>query len=140
NPLATAAGLATLRLADASVYGHVDRVAGILADAVGQALGAAGGPHVVNRAGNLFSGVVGERAATAGVRDYAGATAPQSWRSPAFFHAMLDAGVALPPSVYEAWFLTAAHDAETVDVVLDALPRAARAAAAARPPAGGTGG
>ncbi|WP_324652314.1 glutamate-1-semialdehyde 2,1-aminomutase [Georgenia sp. H159] len=137
NPLATAAGLATLRLADADVYARVDRTAGIIADATGEALTAAGVPHVVNRAGNLFSVFFGDRAATDGVHDYAGATAQEAWRYPAFFHAMLDAGVALPPSVYEAWFLTAAHDAEAVDVVLDALPHAARAAAEASPPAHG---
>jgi glutamate-1-semialdehyde 2,1-aminomutase len=44
---------------------------------------------------------------------------------------MLDAGVYLPPSAYEAWFLSSAHDDEAVQTVLDALPAAARAAAAA---------
>ncbi|MGC0144205.1 glutamate-1-semialdehyde 2,1-aminomutase [Pseudactinotalea sp. Z1732] len=134
NPLATAAGLATLRLADASVYAHVDRVAGVIAQAAGQALSAAGVPHVVNRAGNLFSVFFGPDAATGGVHDYAGATAQESWRYPAFFQAMLQAGVALPPSVYEAWFLSAAHDDNAVDVILEALPRAARSAARALPP------
>ena len=45
---------------------------------------------------------------------------------------MLDAGVHLPPSAYEAWFLSAAHDDRAVQTVLDALPAAARAAAAAQ--------
>jgi glutamate-1-semialdehyde 2,1-aminomutase len=44
---------------------------------------------------------------------------------------MLDAGVHLPPSAYEAWFLSAAHDDRAVQTILDALPHAARAAAAA---------
>ena len=44
---------------------------------------------------------------------------------------MLDRGVYLPPSAYEAWFLSAAHDDRAVQTVLDALPDAARAAAAA---------
>ncbi|ROR73657.1 glutamate-1-semialdehyde 2,1-aminomutase [Bogoriella caseilytica] len=136
NPLATAAGLATLRLADARVYAHIDQVAATIAGATGEALTAAGVPHVVNHAGNLFSVFFGEQAATAGVHDYAGATAQESWRYPAFFHAMLESGVALPPSVYEAWFLTAAHDEDAVGAILDALPGAARAAAAAQPPAG----
>jgi glutamate-1-semialdehyde 2,1-aminomutase len=47
---------------------------------------------------------------------------------------MLDSGVALPPSVYEAWFVTAAHDDATVSRILDAVPAAARAAAAATAP------
>jgi glutamate-1-semialdehyde 2,1-aminomutase len=47
----------------------------------------------------------------------------------AFFHAMLDAGVYLPPSAYEAWFVGAAHDDAALEQVADALPAAARAAA-----------
>ena len=46
-----------------------------------------------------------------------------------FFHAMLDAGVALPPSAFEAWFLSAAHDDAAMARITDALPGAARAAA-----------
>ena len=48
-----------------------------------------------------------------------------------FFHAMLDAGVYLPPSAFESWFVSGAHDAAAVDRVLAALPVAARAAAGA---------
>jgi glutamate-1-semialdehyde 2,1-aminomutase len=54
-----------------------------------------------------------------------------AFRYPAFFHRMLDAGVSLPPSVYEAWFVSAAHDDEAISRIVDALPAAARAAAAA---------
>jgi glutamate-1-semialdehyde 2,1-aminomutase len=45
---------------------------------------------------------------------------------------MLDRGVYLPPSAYEAWFLSSAHDDRAVHTVLDALPHAARAAAEAQ--------
>jgi glutamate-1-semialdehyde 2,1-aminomutase len=55
----------------------------------------------------------------------------ESWRYPAFFHAMLDGGVSLPPSIFEAWFLSAAHDDEAIDAIAAALPKAAEAAAAA---------
>ena len=48
----------------------------------------------------------------------------------AFFHSMLDAGVYLPPSAYEAWFVSAAHDGGAVSRIAEALPAAARAAAA----------
>ncbi|UNX54729.1 glutamate-1-semialdehyde 2,1-aminomutase [Georgenia sp. TF02-10] len=133
NPLATAAGLATLRLADAAVYARVDAVAVTVAAAVGAALDAAGVAHRVQRAGNLFSVFFGEAAARDGVRSYADAQAQETFRYPPFFHAMLDAGVALPPSLFEAWFVTAAHDDDAVAQVLDALPGAARAAAAATP-------
>lgn len=133
NPLATAAGLATLRLADAEVYRRVDEVAGVVADAVGAALTREGVPHRVQRAGSLFSVFFGEAAAAAPVRSYDQVTAQDAYRYPPFFHAMLDAGVALPPSVFEAWFLSAAHDDAAVERVLTALPAAARAAASARP-------
>ena len=46
----------------------------------------------------------------------------------AFFHAMLDQGVYLPPSAFEAWFLSAAHDDRALQHVIDALPAAAAAA------------
>ena len=55
NPIATAAGLATLRLATPAVYEHLDRVSGQLRDEVAAALSAAGVPHVIQRSGNLFS-------------------------------------------------------------------------------------
>jgi glutamate-1-semialdehyde 2,1-aminomutase len=47
---------------------------------------------------------------------------------------MLDAGVYLPPSAFEAWFVSAAHDAAALDRVVAALPAAARAAAQAPRP------
>ncbi|WP_300083103.1 glutamate-1-semialdehyde 2,1-aminomutase [Propioniciclava sp.] len=131
NPLATAAGIATLRLADATVYDRVDAASSALQAAVGEALDAAGVAHRVRVAGNLFSVFFGADAAASGVSDYEAAKAQEAFRYRAFFHAMLDAGVALPPSVFEAWFLSAAHDAAALDRVVSALPAAARAAAAA---------
>ncbi|MFE6234787.1 glutamate-1-semialdehyde 2,1-aminomutase [Cellulosimicrobium sp. NPDC057862] len=133
NPVAVAAGLATLRLADDAVYARVDEVAGVLSSAVGSALDVAGVPHRVQRAGSLFSVFFGDLAASAGVRDYAQAQAQETFRYRAFFHAMLDAGVSLPPSVFEAWFVSAAHDDAAVARILDAFPAAARAAAEATP-------
>ncbi|GAA2750730.1 glutamate-1-semialdehyde 2,1-aminomutase [Amnibacterium kyonggiense] len=132
NPLAVAAGLATLRAADDGVYARVDAAADRVVAAVGSALSAAGVAHAISRAGNLFSVAFGlERAP----RDYDEVRAQESWRHPAFFHAMLEQGVSLPPSVFEAWFLTAAHDDAALARVEEALPAAARAAAAATPPA-----
>jgi glutamate-1-semialdehyde 2,1-aminomutase len=131
NPVAVAAGIATLRLATPGVYAHVDRAADLLAREVSAALAAEGVEHVLPRAGNLFS--VAFRSDP--VRDYADARAQEVWRYPPFFHAMLDAGVALPPSVFEAWFLSAAHDDAALERVVAALPAAARAAAGATQPA-----
>ena len=132
NPVAVAAGVATLRAADAAVYARLDAAAETISDAVSAALAAEGGAHAVQRAGNLFSFVFGEDVAS-GVHDYAGVQRQETWRYPAFFHTMLDAGVSLPPSVFEAWFVTAAHDDDAIGRIIDALPAAARAAASARP-------
>ncbi len=125
NPLATAAGIATLRLADAEVYAHVDRVSAELREAIDRALTDAGVPHVVQHAGSLFSVFFRDEP----VRTYDDAKAQDTDAFGRFFHAMLDHGVALPPSAFEAWFLSLAHDDEALGRVIEALPHAARAAA-----------
>ncbi|GIG41272.1 glutamate-1-semialdehyde 2,1-aminomutase [Cellulomonas phragmiteti] len=134
NPVATAAGLATLRLADAEVYARVDAAAAHLRRAVTGALAEAGVPHALQWAGSLFSVVFGEQAAAEGARDYAAVQASDHWRYGAFFHALLAAGVLAPPSPFEAWFVSAAHDEGVLDRVIEALPDAARAAAEAERP------
>lgn len=126
NPVAAAAGLTTLRLADGEVYARLDKRSEQLREAVAETLRAAGVPHVVQNAGNMFS-VFFTEAET--VADYAGAAAQHTDAFAAYFHAMLDAGVYLPPSAFECWFLSDAHDDQALDRVIDALPAAARAAA-----------
>ncbi|EPD85270.1 glutamate-1-semialdehyde-2,1-aminomutase [Microbacterium sp. oral taxon 186 str. F0373] len=130
NPVAVAAGLATLRLADASAYARLAAAADAVADAATAALTAARVPHVLQRAGTLFSVFFGAEV-VGGVSDYATAQQQDTAAYGRFFHAMLDAGVSLPPSAFEAWFLTAAHDDAAVAQIVDALPAAARAAASA---------
>ena len=128
NPVAVAAGLATLRHADDDAYARLAAAADAVAAATGAALDAAGVPHVLQRAGTLFSVFIGE-AVAGGVPDYATAQRQDTAAYGRFFHAMLDAGVSLPPSAFEAWFLTAAHDDDALSRIADALPAAARAAA-----------
>jgi glutamate-1-semialdehyde 2,1-aminomutase len=72
------------------------------------------------------------------VPDFEAAAGQVTERFRAFFHAMLDQGVYLPPSAFEAWFLSSAHDDRAIDKVVTALPGAARAAAAARTTSGGS--
>ncbi len=67
------------------------------------------------------------------MRDYDDARTQETAQHTAFFHSMLADGVYLPPSAFESWFVNAAMDDEAVQHVLDALPAAARAAAAATP-------
>ena len=127
NPVATTAGLATLRLATPEVYAQLDATALTIRTAVGEHLAAAGVPHVVQAAGTMFSVFFRD----APVRDFAEASTQDTAAYAAFFHSMLDQGVYLPPSAYEAWFVSAAHDERAVSTVLDAIPAAALAAATA---------
>ncbi|WP_427018710.1 glutamate-1-semialdehyde 2,1-aminomutase [Pseudarthrobacter sp. P1] len=129
NPVAMAAGVATLTAATAEVYATVDARSLQLSAALAQALDAAGVDHSIQRAGNLFSVAFGTSAH--GVHNYADALAQESFRYAPFFHSMLDSGVYLPPSVFEAWFLSAAHDDAVMDRIIGALPAAANAAAKA---------
>ncbi|GAA5065787.1 glutamate-1-semialdehyde 2,1-aminomutase [Nocardia callitridis] len=129
NPVATAAGLATLRVADDAVYAALDRNAERLGGLFSEALTAAGVEHQVQFAGNMVSVFFADRPVT----DFATAKASQTWRYPDFFHAMLDAGVYGPPSPFEVWFVSSALDENAFDRIAAALPAAAQAAAAATP-------
>ncbi|WP_127476048.1 glutamate-1-semialdehyde 2,1-aminomutase [Microbacterium sulfonylureivorans] len=129
NPLTVAAGRATLDHLDADAYARIDRAAAQIADAAASALSDAGVTHVVQRSGNLFSIQFSGTAP----HDYDTVKAQEAFRYPPFFRAMLDQGVSLPPSVFEAWFVSAAHDDVAVSQIVEALPAAARAAAEASP-------
>jgi glutamate-1-semialdehyde 2,1-aminomutase len=129
NPVAMAAGVATLTLATPEVYSFVDARSLELSAALSSALDTAGVDHSIQRAGNLFSVAFGT--SVNGVHNYADAQAQDVFRYAPFFHSMLDSGVYLPPSVFEAWFLSAAHDDAAMNRIFDALPAAAKAAAEA---------
>ena len=133
NPLATAAGLATLRACTPDVYAHLDRTATTVSTLVTDALTQAGVAHRLQHAGNLFSIFFTDH----DVNDFVAAQAQDTWRYAAFFHALLDRGVYPPPSAFEAWFVSAAHDDDAVARIAVALPFAARAAAAATDPQAG---
>lgn len=127
NPLSVAAGIATLRLATPEVYARIDTAASRLSAALDAALTDAGVVHAVPHAGNLF----GVAFLPEAPRDYATAQTQESFRYAPFFHSMREQGVALPPSVFEAWFLTAAHGEDELAAIEAALPAAAAAAASA---------
>lgn len=129
NPVAMAAGLATLAAADDTVYAtldaHADRLHGLLTAALTEASVA----HHVSRAGNFLTVFFGDGQPT----NFATAKATETWRYPAFFHALLDAGVYPPCSAFETWFVSTALDDAAFDKIAEALPHAARAAAEATP-------
>ena len=131
NPIATTAGLATLRLATDEVYAHLTAAGDTIKAAAAEALTDGRRRRTsCSPTGTMFSVFFtdGRRSATSRTPPARTATAYA-----AFFHAMLDRGVYLPPSAYEAWFLSSAHDDRAVQTVLDALPdAAARGGRAAR--------
>ncbi len=135
NPVAATAGLTTLRLATDEVYAHVDKAATVVREAASAALAEAGVPHVAQADGTMFSIFFTADDEVTAVHDFAGAARQRTDRFAAYFHSMLSQGVYLPPSAFEAWFLSAAHDDAALDRVLAALPAASRAAAAVPDPA-----
>lgn len=124
NPIAAACGFATLRACDDNLYHAIDATAATVARAVSNALAHHGVDHRVQSAGNLFSVFFVD----ADVTNYDVARTQDTSRYAAFFHEMLARGVYLPPSAYEAWFVSAAHDTQAVERILNALPYAAKAA------------
>jgi len=133
NPIATAAGLATLRACTDDVYKRVFEAASTVATAAQAALNAAGVPNRLQFAGSMFSIFFTE---LPDVRNYDDARQQDLPAYTAFFHAMLERGVYLPPSAFESWFLSAAHDDAALEQILRALPAAAAAAASAGSAAG----
>jgi glutamate-1-semialdehyde 2,1-aminomutase len=126
NPLACAAGLATLRRCTDEVYDRLNNTAAVVGKLASDALAAAGVPHFLSYAGSMFSVFFTDRE----VADYAGARTQDVDAFRAFFHEMLARGVYLPPSAYEAWFVSTAIDDRALEVIETALPHAARAAGA----------
>ena len=125
NPLACAAGLASLRLADDAVYKRLDELSATVGALASKALSAAGVAHRLSFAGNMFSIFFTD----VDVVDYDSARTQDAAAFKAFFHAMLAHGVYLPPSGFESWFVSTALDDEALEQIAAALPHAARAAA-----------
>ena len=118
NPVAVAAGLATVELIEAEdPYPALRKRADELVEALRQALDQAGVAHTLNRAESLFSLFFTERA----VRNYAEARRADHGRYATFFHAMLDRGVYLPPSGFEGWFLSTRHGDEELEKTVQSL-------------------
>jgi glutamate-1-semialdehyde 2,1-aminomutase len=128
NPVATAAGLAQLRLLDDAAYARLDAVSAGIQALVTEALSKEGVAHRIQTAGNMFSVFFTDE----DVRDFEAAKRQAAYRFTPFFHSMLAQGVYLPPSAFESWFVSTTHDEQAVERIAAALPAAARAAAEAR--------
>jgi len=122
NPLAMAAGYAQLRYLKEhrDLYAKLDQLSGILVAGVAAAAKAAGVRMTYNRVGSMFTWFF-----TPGpVTDWDSASKSDTEAFGRFFRSMLDAGIYLPPSQYEAAFLGAAHSEEDVKQTITAAKQA----------------
>jgi glutamate-1-semialdehyde 2,1-aminomutase len=124
NPMAMAAGLATLRLMAPAAYDKLEKLSARLADGLASAAAEAKVPAQVNRVGSMFTVFFSEKP----VFDAESARAASTKRFGAFFHALLENGVYLPPSQFEAAFLSTAHSEDDVDATIGAAKVAFAAA------------
>lgn len=125
NPVAMAAGLATLGLLDDAAYEQLMQTAQQVAEVVAGELLQVGVPHRVQWAGTMFCVFFCDQQ----VRSYADAQTQDGAAHRAFFHAMLAEGVYVPPSMYETWFVSTAMTGDDVARVAEAAKVAAQAAA-----------
>ena len=125
NPLASAAGLATLALLDMPAYDRLTELTRALAEGMGAAASEAGVPLQVAWTTGLLTVFFSDRP----VRSYADARDCDLDAHAAFWRAMLDRGIYLPPSQFEAWFPSLAHDDEHVERTLAAAAGALEEAA-----------
>ena len=125
NPVAVAAGLAVLALIEeGDPYPGLEADAGRLERGLVQIFFERGIPATSSRAGSLLSLFFAEPP----IRHFGQAQAADHARYARFFHAMLDRGIYLPPSGYEAWFLSTAHGGPEIEQTLEAATEAARIA------------
>ena len=117
NPLAMTAGIETLRtLAEPDVWDGIVRAGKRLLAGLGDAAAAAGVPAQPTHAGTMF----GLFFAEAPIRSWEDANLADTNRFAAFHRGMLDRGVYLPPSQFEAWFLSSAHGDQEIDATIAA--------------------
>ncbi|HEY8490113.1 MAG TPA: glutamate-1-semialdehyde 2,1-aminomutase [Dehalococcoidia bacterium] len=125
NPLVMAAGLAVLRtLSEPGVYDLLDERAARLAGALARAAEHAEVPATINRVGSMLTVFFTEGPVT----DYATAARSDTERYARFHRAMLERGVYLPPSQFEALFLSLAHSEEDLEETTQAAAEAMREA------------
>jgi glutamate-1-semialdehyde 2,1-aminomutase len=121
NPLSMTAGLITLRrLRNQSIYERLERATARLCDGLSAAAEAAGTETVVNRVGSMWTGFFNREPVT----DWTAANKSDRKLFGKFFHAMLDQGVYLAPSQFEAGFVSLAHSDEIIDRTISSARKA----------------
>jgi glutamate-1-semialdehyde 2,1-aminomutase len=121
NPLATCCGLVTLQMLSASgLYESLESVSGQLADGLSERAAAAKIPHRVNRVGSMLTLFFTDREVT----NFESAKSCDTEAFARFFAGMAKNGVLIPPSQFEAWFVSGAHAEMHVRKTLDAAEKA----------------
>jgi glutamate-1-semialdehyde 2,1-aminomutase len=124
NPLAMSAGLATLEiLSEPGAYDILEKRSAALAEGLRAAAEGAGVPLAVNRVGSMLTPFFVRNAGEA-VTNFAQATACDTAAYAAFFHSMLEQGIFLPPSQFEAWFVGLAHREQDIQETIEAAQKA----------------
>ncbi len=126
NPVAVAAGLATLREATPQAYAALEKTAAALESGLRDAAASERVPCVIQRCASLLTVFFSDRP----VRDFTTAKRCSAARFRSFFHTMLRRRILLPPSPYEVWFISTAHGEEAIRETLAAAREAFREAAA----------
>jgi glutamate-1-semialdehyde 2,1-aminomutase len=119
NPLAMAAGIETLRVIDEDegFYSKLELASGRLAAGLQDAVSGAGLALTINRAGSMLTLFF----TSVAVKDFDSAKTSKTAQFAAFFRAMLEGGIYLPPSQFEAWFVSAAHTDDDLDRTLTSV-------------------
>jgi glutamate-1-semialdehyde 2,1-aminomutase len=131
NPLAVAAGIATLRaLKRPGVYARLEETSARLEEGLRRAASEAGAPVEINRAGSMFTVFF----TSTPVTDFRSARTSDAFRYGKFFHALLDRGVYLAPSQFEACFVSLAHTRRDINATIRAAAEAFRASLPTQPP------
>jgi glutamate-1-semialdehyde 2,1-aminomutase len=129
NPLAMAGGIATLEiLQEAGAYEALERRSAMLAEGLIDAADKAGVPIALNRIGSMLTPFFMRESGQA-VTNFAEATAGDTAAYATFFHSMLDSGVFLAPSQYEAMFVSLAHTDSIINETIEAADVAFKAVA-----------
>jgi glutamate-1-semialdehyde 2,1-aminomutase len=124
NPIATTAGLSTLQLLDDAVYSALDDRALRVQQIISAALDREGVAHQTQNSGNLFSFFFTDKP----VQNFAHAKAQNTQAFAKFFHGLLSRGVSIPPSAFEAWFVSAAISDADLEIIEKAAGPAAKEA------------
>jgi glutamate-1-semialdehyde 2,1-aminomutase len=121
NPLAMTAGIETLKvLGEPGVFDEIDRTAARLARGIGRAGDDAGVPIYQTRVGTMFSNFFTAEPVT----DYTTAKASDTGRFGRYFHAMLERGIYIAPSQFEAGFISLAHSEDDIERTVEAAREA----------------